>query len=122
MLYCFSLQSSFLVLIQFPNCYAPKQKLERSLQLLLGVVFPPFAKLCLKSREANVLAAPYNDPDKGVVVGVYLNLNCFLNWVLLRLRQLFAGCEKALDSLSDFICFFQNPSTVHLPCLGLCSS
>lgn len=122
MLYCFSLQSSCLILIQFPNCYAPKQKLEHSLQLLLGIVFPAFARLCLKSREANVLAVPCNDPDKGVVVGVYLNLNCLLNWVLLRLRQLFTGCKKAVDSLYDFICIFQNPSTVHLPHLGLCSS
>lgn len=43
--------------------------------------------------------APYNDPDKGVIVGVCLNLNYFLNRVLLRLWQLFAGDEKALDSL-----------------------
>lgn len=56
------------------------------------------------------------------MVGVYLNLNCFLNWVLLKLRRLFAGREKALDCLSDFMCFFPNPSTVHLPHLGLCSS
>lgn len=60
--------------------------MERLLQLLLGIVFLPFARLCLQSKEANILATPYNDPDKGVVVGVYLNLNCFLNWMLLRLR------------------------------------
>lgn len=98
------------------------QKLECLLRLLLGIVILPFAGLCLKSREANVLAAPRNDSDKGVVVGDYLSLNCFLNWVLLRLRQLFARCEKALGSLSNFMCIFQNSSTVHLSHLGLCSS
>lgn len=98
------------------------QKLECSLWLLLGIIFLPFARLCLKSREANVLAAPHNGTDKGVVVGDYLSLNCFLNWVLLRLRQLFAGCEEALGSLSNFVCIFQNSSTVHLSHLGLCAS
>lgn len=52
MLYFFSLWSSFSVLTQFPNYYAPKQKLECSLQLLLGIVLLPLARLCSESREA----------------------------------------------------------------------
>lgn len=117
--YCFSLPFASSVLIQFP-AYC-MQKLECSLLLSWESLLCHLPG-CLKSRDANVLATPYSASDKRVVVGVYLSLNCFLNWMLLRLRQLFVGCEKTLDSLSDFICIFQNPSTVHLPHLGLCSS
>lgn len=119
MSYCFSLQFSFSVLIQFPGyCSQKSAKAGMLCTAILGIILP-FARPCLKSRDANVLATPYRASDKGVVVGVYLNLNCFLHCMLLRLRQLFVGREKAL---SDFICIFQNPSTVHPPHLGLCSS
>lgn len=127
---CISIRKCSILLLQLANCifsfntvssllHAKAGKLSTA---ILGIIALPFARLCLKSRDANVLATPYSASDKRVVVGVYLSLNCFLNWMLLRLRQLFVGCEKTLDSLSDFICIFQNPSTVHLPHLGLCSS